>query len=174
MVLTTPLSTAWMTNGCPGTTVVTAVPEPSSVPVAFGPSYCAIVNVSFPTGATNGTVHARPPAVVVQFGELLLMSATVGAPPFAAIETDTAESEMYFGVRAADAGAGCEIVRTSFPATRALADGVLGALAPPPPHAASDKAPIRKDPARRRCIGPSQKAGSALFTSMAASPSVEA
>jgi hypothetical protein len=90
----------------------------------------------------------------VQFGELLLMSATVGAPPFAEIETDTAEFEMYFGVRAAAADAGCEIVSTSFPATRALADGVLGALAPPPPHAASDKAPIRKDPARRRCIDP--------------------
>ena len=39
MVFTTPFSTAWIWNGVPATTVVIAVPAPSSVPVAFGPSY---------------------------------------------------------------------------------------------------------------------------------------
>jgi uncharacterized protein (DUF2252 family) len=109
-----------------------------------------MVNVSFPTGAVNATVHERPLSVVVQFGELLLMSATVAAPPFAEIETDTAEFETYFGVRAVADGDGAAIVRTSFPATKACEGRALGVLAlPPPPHPARVKATMRT-PARFR------------------------
>jgi len=128
-----------------------------------------MVNVSFPTGAVSGTVHARPLSVVVQFGELLLMSATVGVPPFAEIETDTAEFETYFGVRAEADGDGDAIVRTSFPATNARGDGPGGVLAPPPPHAARSEATIADETTRRRFTQSSQ-AALRIFPSLVPAP----
>ena len=91
-------------------------------------------------------MQTRPAPIAVQFGEPLLMSAIVGARPFAEIETDTADGEMYFGVRATALVDCAGIVRTNLPATKGCEGRALGALVPPPPHAVSTKATSRKDP----------------------------
>ena len=88
----------------------------SRCPVAFAASYCENTNESLAAGAISGTVQVRPASLVVQSGELLLMSAMIGVPPFTVVESDTDDGETYWGLRAAaevDGG----IVRTTLPAT---------------------------------------------------------
>jgi hypothetical protein len=77
----------------------------------------------------------------MQFGDEPLISPICAVPPLTLIDTDTADCEIYCGLRAADAG-GCEIVKTSFPATSADVR-TAGVLEPPPPQ------PARSRPATR-------------------------
>jgi hypothetical protein len=113
---TTPFITADTWNGCPAVTTLMTVAVASRCPVAFAASYCENTNESLAAGAISGTVQVRPASLVVQSGELLLMSAMIGVPPFTVVESDTADGETYWGLRAAaevDGG----IVRTTLPAT---------------------------------------------------------
>ncbi len=115
--------------------------------MAFAASYCVIVNVSRPEGAVSGTVHERPVWVVVQFGDVTLISATVAAPPFTVIDSETAEADTYLGARLAAAVAAAGMVSTNAPAS-VVALGVLGAVELPPPpqpaRAAANDATIRR------------------------------